>query len=719
MAGLLVAAGSLVAVPAAQAAATDITSAGPLTKISISDELNCAVNRIDDVDGEFFGDTACATEIAVGGTLYGPSFIPAGNSPVGFTPISQSPVTGAGTVGDPYKIVTVVDAGTSGLRLTQTDTYVTGQESYRTDVTVANNGTSAASPIVYRGGDCYLQNDDRGFGSVGNPAGAVACVAAADPNDPSAGPGSRIEQWVPLTAGSHYYQADYGSVWAAMDAQTDFPDTCECSTFQDNGAGLSWGLAIPAGQSRTVAHLTNFSPLGNTPLVTTKTADSPTVAAGAQDGYTITVSNPNATIAALASVTDVLPAGFSYVANSTTGATTANPAVSSQTLTWSGPLNVPAASGQTPGSLSLHFNVTASSTPGVYYNNATADGGSFSVLPTGDTAPITVQAGQADHATSTTYGGSTTAQYSDPLPVSALLLDTTADPDLPLSGQSLGFTLGAQNTSGTTNASGVASSSITVNQVPGGYSVVSSFAGSTGFLASSDSDAVTVTKEACTLTLSAPASVTAGNPINLSALLDESDATKGDRSSKTVTFTLVDGAMTSTSVTGTTNAAGSASASATVPAGVYAVTASFAGDTYYTSCASGETLVTVDPAPVGTAKVTGGGFISDGGRTSFGFVAAASGSGYAGQIQVRAPGRHKFHGDTVSSLVVNGTTATWSGTGRWDGSPGYTYTVTAVDNANGSRRTGGPDTISLQVFNGSALVWSASGQLKGGNIVVH
>ena len=158
--------------------------------------------------------------------------------------------------------------------------------------------------------------------------------------------------------------------------------------------------------------------------------------------------------------------------------------------------------------------------------------------------------------------------------------------------------------------------------------MVSSFAGATGFLASSDSDAVTVTKEACTLTLSAPANVTAGNPINLTALLDESYVTKGDRSGKTVTFTLVDGAMTSTSVTGTTNAAGSAAASTTVPVGAYAVTASFDGDAYYSSCASGETLATVDPAPVGTAKVTGGGFISDGGRTSFGFVAAASGTGF-------------------------------------------------------------------------------------------
>ena len=322
---------------------------------------------------------------------------------------------------------------------------MTGQESYRTDVTVVNNGASAASPIVYRGGDCYLQNSDNGFGSVGNPAGAVACVAAADPNDPSAGPGTRIEQWVPLTAGSHYYQADYSSVWNAMDAQTDFPDTCECATFQDNGAGLSWALSIPAGQSRTVSHLTNFSPLGVTPLVTTKTADSPTVAAGGQDGYTITVSNPNATSAALASVTDVLPAGFSYVSGSTTGATTADPNVSSQTLTWGGPLNVPAASGQTPGSLSLHFNVTASTTPRASTTTTPQPmAGRSRCCPRATRLPITVQAGQSDHATSTTYGGSTTAQYSDPLTVSALLLDTTADPDLPLAGQPLGFTLYAK-----------------------------------------------------------------------------------------------------------------------------------------------------------------------------------------------------------------------------------------------------------------------------------
>ena len=57
-----------------------ISSPGPLTNIRITDDLNCAVNHAADTAGEFFGETACATQIAVGGTVYGPANIPAGNS---------------------------------------------------------------------------------------------------------------------------------------------------------------------------------------------------------------------------------------------------------------------------------------------------------------------------------------------------------------------------------------------------------------------------------------------------------------------------------------------------------------------------------------------------------------------------------------------------------------------------------------------------------------
>jgi uncharacterized repeat protein (TIGR01451 family) len=367
-----------------------ILSSGPLENIWIGTDLSCQVQHTGDTAYELYfqadapGD--CGTFIATGGTLYAPDFAnhttTAARRPLGtytpFTAISQSAVLGSGTGGDPYRIVTVADVGTTGLRITQTDSYVVGQEAYRTDVQIANSGAQAQSVILYRAGDCYLQGSDQGFGAVGNPSGAVACVAETGP---------RIEQWVPLTAGSHYLEAFSASVWSAIGGKADFPDTCACATDQDNGAGLSWSLSVPAGSSRTLSNLTNFSPAGNLPLTTTKTADQSGVSAGAQDGYTITLANPNAAGVQVASISDTLPAGFTYVSGSTTGATTSDPTVSGQTLTWTGPFADAATS-----SISLHFDVTASSTAGTYFNNATADAGSFSVVPTGDTAPVTVTA---------------------------------------------------------------------------------------------------------------------------------------------------------------------------------------------------------------------------------------------------------------------------------------------------------------------------------------
>jgi uncharacterized repeat protein (TIGR01451 family) len=273
----------------------------------------------------------------------------------------------------------VVDLGTTGLRITQTDTYVAGEESYRTDVAVANTGATSRTATLYRAGDCYLQDSDSGFGDVDPATGAVAC--AADSTE-----GARIEQLFPISPGSSYFEAGFSEVWSRIGAQLPFPNTCRCGEFLDNGVGLSWGITVPVGGSVTRSHLVTFSPLGRRPLSTDKVADSPTSPAGGQNGYTITVGNPNAGPVTLSSITDTLPAGFSYVAGSTAGATTANPSVSGQTLTWNGSFAVPGG-----GSTSLSFDVTVGSTAGQQFNNASATAsGGFSVAPTGPTAPITV-----------------------------------------------------------------------------------------------------------------------------------------------------------------------------------------------------------------------------------------------------------------------------------------------------------------------------------------
>jgi uncharacterized repeat protein (TIGR01451 family) len=361
-----------------------------LTDVVVGNELNCDVNHADDSVGEFFGETACATEVSVDGELFGPSSIPAGNSPTPYTAVSQSLRTGSGTAGNPYTVVTVVDAfpiagGAAVARITQTDRYVTGDESYRTTIAVQNLKATTASGQIYHGGDCYLQDSDLGFGRVDGEA--IACVNAVDDGTGTGTniPGSRIEQFLPLSADSSFYEAGYGEVWGAMDAQTPFPDTCRCNEEIDNGAGLSWAFSLAPNATKTVSLLTTFSPAGNQPLTTTKTADAASTVAGGGNGYTITVSNPNGVAATLTSITDTLPVGFSYVAGSSTGATTSNPTIAGQVLTWNGSFNVPA-----NGITTLSFDVTVASTAGEYFNNATAEAGSTSVLPTGDTAPITV-----------------------------------------------------------------------------------------------------------------------------------------------------------------------------------------------------------------------------------------------------------------------------------------------------------------------------------------
>jgi Domain of unknown function DUF11 len=388
------------------AAQQDISSAGPLTHIFVTDQTNCQVAHSGDPAGfEFFpsgsqtGD--CGTFVVVNGTLYG--FAPftgsaaSGAEPrTAFTPISQTGVLGTGTSGDPFRVVTVVAAGSTGITLTETDSYVVGQEDYRTDVQIANASTGAQSVLLYRAGDCFLggvggpgSGNDEGFGLQGSPAGAIACRGADTSTSPPT-PASRIEQWVPITGGSHFYETRFSTGWARIGSQLPFPDTCDCSTFEDNWAGLSWGVTVAAASSTTISHLTVFSPLGTTPLATTKTADSATAPAGTADGYTITVRNSNSFAVALSSIFDDLPAGFSYTLGSTTGVTLLDPVVTGtivtgQHLTWSGPFSVAGS-----GSVSLHFGVTVSSAPGNYLNNAGADAGNTAVAPSGPTANVTV-----------------------------------------------------------------------------------------------------------------------------------------------------------------------------------------------------------------------------------------------------------------------------------------------------------------------------------------
>ena len=494
--------------------AADIKSAGPLTDVWVGNDLSCQAQHIvDGTNHEFFPSDVTpgdyGTFIAMDGMLYAPDFgghddtaadntFP--NTP--FTPVSQTGVSGDGNAAKPYKVVTMVDVGTTGLQIQQTDTYVVGNEFFTTEIMISNNGADA-SGILYRAFDAFLGGSDTGFGftqvvSASDNRTEVACT-----ENPNNSPAGKIEELIPLTGGNtfHYFENQFDLVWSRIGSQMPFADTAASTTSLDNGAGISWNFSIPGGGSAKYSHQTLISAPGLQGIVTSKTADNATTPAGGQNGYTITMKNPNAFPVTVSSITDTLPAGFTY-AGSTTGVTNTDPVINGQNLTWNG--SFPVAGGQ---SITLHFAVTVSTTPGVYSNQAggtTAQG--YNVSGTGPTAEITVTAVStggttlAVGAAKGTYGGFTTftaalSSGSNPIP-----------------NATINFTLNNNDAgSAVTDANGVATSSAVLlvgssynagtyaADPTGATGTYASFAGDGSFGASNGNNSLTVCKAPLTV----------------------------------------------------------------------------------------------------------------------------------------------------------------------------------------------------------------------------
>lgn len=183
--------------------------------------------------------------------------------------------------------------------------------------------------------------------------------------------------------GSARSSTNRSGIWGKLHGITKPASAGRCGG-RRNRLGLSWDVSLAAGASKTFSSLVTFSPLGRSPLTITKAADATTVPAGGTDGYTITVTNNNVSAVVLGSLTDTIGAGFSYRTGTTTGATTANPTVAGQTLSWSG-IAVPAG-----GTATVHFGVTVSSVAGTYTDAADGSSDGYTVVGTGPVAPVTV-----------------------------------------------------------------------------------------------------------------------------------------------------------------------------------------------------------------------------------------------------------------------------------------------------------------------------------------
>ncbi len=381
------------------------------------------------------------------------------------------------------------------------------------------------------------------------------------------------------------------------------------------------------------------------------------------------------------------------------------------------------------------------------------DGGTDSIR----TASVTV----GKHPTSLTYGGDSSEQYSDFTDLKATLLDGST----PLAGKTITFTIGSQTTTATTNASGVATTTLQITQANDSYTVKASYAGDGLYDSASDSDPFTVTQENAgafyTGDLFALTSSTSSSTatVVLSATIKDITALTGDPAydpnAGEIPFakvTFVDGAGKALS-TGCSNLPVGLVSLADPKVGT--VTCNWSANIgtqdsvqftvgikvegrYIRYEGTDNTVVTVSK-PIGTNFITGGGYLINqasagqkaggaGAKTNFGFNVKynKSGTNLQGNINtiIRNAGRvYQIKGNSMTSLYVASSgvpsptkpaKATFNGkaniqditdpleTKAIDGNA--TLQVTMTDKGE----PGSYDTIGITVWNKAGGLWFAS-----------
>ena len=152
----------------ADAPALSVIHGGRLT-ISIGSDTSLQVEDSHYVGAGAFNPYWCppgntgdaGTLVSVSGTVYGPDFA---SHPCTFvstvftpwTPVSLSPVAGTGTETDPFQVVVVVDAGTTGLRLTETITHVAGSAQFLPKLSFSNLGSAPLAFDAFVAADMFL-----------------------------------------------------------------------------------------------------------------------------------------------------------------------------------------------------------------------------------------------------------------------------------------------------------------------------------------------------------------------------------------------------------------------------------------------------------------------------------------------------------------------------------------------------------------------------------
>ncbi|WP_210494837.1 hypothetical protein [Patulibacter sp. SYSU D01012] len=170
-----------------------------------------------------------------------------------FTQTSAPALTGSGTVGDPYVVVSQFKAGTTA-EVTQTITHVSGTSRFTATWAVKNVSGSPAPMQVFEGGDPVVAGETRGSGTLSG-ASASRVLGTVAPDGTSI---QLVEQGVPPWV--HYYSGPASTFYAATgdSGYGSLPDVVD-PALQDSGLATDWDVAFAAGATKTFSVVWNFS----------------------------------------------------------------------------------------------------------------------------------------------------------------------------------------------------------------------------------------------------------------------------------------------------------------------------------------------------------------------------------------------------------------------------------------------------------------------------
>ena len=426
------------------------------------------------------------------------------------------------------------------------------------------------------------------------PANATSTLSVTEPTVLTVSPASGI------------YNGSTTVTGTLTDAVTNAPIANEPVTFTVNGAvyctgttnssGIATCSATPTEGAGTYTLTGTFGGDTTLPLQLTGTTSAtvnftvtPAPTSVTYSGATSTFNGQTITLSGVLTSSGSPLAGQTVTLTLGSGTGSGTPAQSCTAVTSStGAASCPISNVNQP----VGPNPVTISYAGTTNYQSTTGGGTVQVGPATTSSTVTVSAASGS--------------YNTPVTVSATLVDTYTGSGA--ANETITFTVGTQHCTGVTNASGVASCSVTPTGPAGKYTVTASFSGDStllpALLANTGSSTLTETAAPTTLTYTGSTSVTSGKAPSLSAVLTSNGT---PLSGQTVTFTVGTGSSAQ-KCSGTTNASGAVSCSICMfnqNASPLPVTVTYGGTSYYAGTTASESVTVTVPTTLSVSAATG------------------------------------------------------------------------------------------------------------------